>query len=126
MRKFGVVVLFCLIFGALVGGGLVYTGKDKDVAGAISLVKLSPSDKTNIEQTAVMTIPTNASAGTQAKATVKQYDGKQASGTVVYGSSSPDANFVAAKESDGSWKITKTDVVQKDGKIVKTSKLVDL
>ena len=103
MRKFGIVVLVCLLLGGLVGGGLVFTGKNK-----------------------VMTIPTNASAGTQAKATVKQYDGTRAYGTVDYGKASPSANFVAIKDGSGSWTIEKTDVKYDGTTVVKTNSLKPL
>lgn len=126
MRKFGIVVLVCLLLGGLVGGGLVFTGKNKEVVSAIKLVQISPSDKTSIEQTAVMTIPTNASAGTQAKATVKQYDGTRAYGTVDYGKASPSANFVAIKDGSGSWTIEKTDVKYDGTTVVKTNSLKPL
>lgn len=126
MRKFGIVVLVCLIIGVAVGGGLIYTGKHKDVVSAIQLVQVSPAVKAEIEKTAVMTIPTNAPAGSNAIATVKQYDGKRAYGTVVYAKPFPSANFIAVKDGNGSWKISKTDVSYKGTTVVKTGNLTSL
>ncbi len=78
-------------------------------SGPLHLLQPTASDQHAIEVVAVETIPTTAPAGGQATATIKQFTGTKAFGTVHYQAGSPDIDFISAKDTTGNWHITKTD-----------------
>lgn len=78
-------------------------------SGPLHLLQPTPSDQQAIELVAVESIITTAPAGSQATATIKQFTGTKAFGTVHYQSGSPDIDFITVKDTAGNWHVIKTD-----------------
>jgi hypothetical protein len=78
-------------------------------SGQLHLVRPTTNDQQAIELTALESIATTAPAGSQATATIKQFTGTRAFGTMHYQIGSPDINFIAAKDIAGNWHVIKTD-----------------